>query len=137
MTATPAQALTEIAVILVTNFTGYVELPNTEPQDTQANQVWARLRLEHTFMEQSTLANHNNVRRYTNDGIGTIELHFPLGEGVKSAYEQADVVASLYRGKRTPSDVWFRNVAIVEPRNIKGRHFRLDVVFDFTYDQIS
>ena len=138
MTATPAQALTEIAMLLTDNFAGPVSLPNmdfTEPADMDT--VWARLTLEHTVMAQSTLANVNNMRRYTNEGIGTVRLFFPLGKGIKAPYEQADTVAGYYRGKRTVSDIWFRNVTITHPQDIRSKHYVLDVIFDFLYDQIS
>jgi len=139
MTATPAQALTEIALLFTTVYPATpLQLPNMEhvaPVD--AGVLWASLELEHTSMAQGSLADNNGVRRYENDGIGTLGLRFKLGDGIKYPYEVADDVASLYRGKRTPSDVWFRNVTIIERPDDRTRHYRLDVVFDFTYDQIS
>lgn len=137
--ANPGVALTEIATLFTSGFAGPVDLPNKDfdaPTDTGT--VWARMRFQHTGNGQGSLSNAGGQRRWQGDGFCTINMHFPLGGGVREAYEQADAVAALFRGKRTPSDVWFRNVSVIEPdRQPASKHYVLDVVFDFTYDQIQ
>lgn len=140
MTATISQALTEIALILKEGFAGTVIVPNDERDPpTDVNKVWARLRLEHTGRAQGSLSNANGKRRWASDGIGTVELSFPYGKGVKEPYNIAEQVVHLYEGKRTASDVWFRNVRVVEVPVLTNvtSFFRLDVVFEFQYDSIN
>lgn len=142
---TAAVAMNEITLMFMERWGARpVELPNTNfvaPADDST--TWAAISFEHTDAGQSALANVENKRRYTNDGVCLIELFFPLGAGVIGPYEEAEGVCSLFRGKHTPSDVWFRNVRMIEhsarhgnPPRHKNR-YQIDVVFDFTYDGIS
>ena len=141
MTATPAQALTEMTLLLTAGVAFPVIVPNDErdpPNGTDT--VWARLKFEHTNGMQATLSDQAGVRRWRADGIGTVELNLPYGKGVKYPYEVAETVCNLYRGKRTASDVWFRNVRIAEvptEGNARPKYYRLDVVFEFQYDSVN
>ena len=141
MTATIAQALTEITQVLTNGFAGTIIVPNDDKTPPDAHDVvWAQIRFEHTSRGQASLSNENGKRRWGSDGICTIQLNFPYGKGVKMPYDEAERIARLYEGKRTPSDVWFRNVTVVEvptPTAPKPKHFRLDVVFEFQYDSVN
>lgn len=140
MTASTATALTEMVLKLTNGFTGTVLVPNElrdAPDDP--DEVWARIRFEHYSRGQGSLANVEGKRRWASAGICTIELNFPYGKGAKDPYETAEDVCRLYEGKRTPSDVWFRDVRISEveqPTTVK-KYFRLDVVFEFQYDSVN
>lgn len=141
--STPVQAMTEITDLFLAYWgTRPVALPNrafTAPTD---DTVFAEVYFEQTDSGQASLANVQNKRKYTDDGVVLIELHFPLGVGIAAPYEEAEAVRDLFRGKRTASDVWFRNVRLIEHSDKHGNpcrykdRFQVDVAFEFTYDGI-
>lgn len=139
-----ALAMTEITLMFTAHWGARpVELPNMGFTAPPVTDVFASMYFEHTDGGQTSLANVDNKRKYTDDGVCVIELFFPVGAGVAAPYAEAEAVRSLFRGKRTASDVWFRNVRLIEhseragnPPRLKDR-YQIDVVFDFTYDGIS
>lgn len=142
---TPYAALSEMATMFlaVYPYPERVELPNKPYERARDIDTFAAITFEHTDMGQATLANSENKRRYTNEGVCIIEMFFPVGRGIDEPYRVAELVMDAYRGKRTPSDVWFRDVRVIEhsaangnPPRIAGT-YQLDVAFSFTYDQFS
>lgn len=115
-------------------------LPPKDPKVT-----WARFRIQHELFNQASLSNANGKRRFARDGFVFIQLFFPLGEGVEEAYSVAEQVVDAYQGKRTESDVWFRNVRVNEASSEIGSALNVNsdnwymilVIAEFTYDQIK
>jgi hypothetical protein len=111
-------------------------LPGKEFATPDAATRWAALTIEHVDGSQATLANAGGKRRWQHAGVVTIELRFPRSDlDVGAAYAIAGEVAALYQGKRTASDVWFRNARIQE--GITATWFALNVIFEFEYDTIN
>lgn len=142
-----AQAIKEIATVYtLPNGTANLELPNKKFDVPADGTPWAKLTLVHSDESQASLSDENGQRRWRAHGLGTISLMSKLGSGTTDAYNAAEAVRNLYRGKRTPSDVWFRNVRIEErdargfsppPKATGEKWFQIDVMFEFEYDQIS
>lgn len=144
-----AVAMTEIATLYssVYGATIKTEYPNTKfTPPTDPSIEWAKLTIVHSTIAQASLANENGSRRWLATGLGIISLMSPLGAGTVDAYNRAEAVKNLYQGKRTASDVWFKNVRF-EERDKRGQKpsqrgagdlwFQIDVIFNFEYDTIN
>lgn len=143
--ATTYAALSEIAQIFIDLFgADNVDLPNKryEPP-TDATTEWARVVIQHTDGGQGSLAMVDGKRRWERIGVCTIELYTQIGVGLSRAYELAESVVNAYQGKRTPSDVWFRDVVHAERGEVSTNiqqsvtRYRIDVTMTFTYDVIN
>lgn len=116
--------------------TGFpAEYPNRKALKTDALVAYARFRVQHETGGQASLANVSGKTRQRVSGFLQIEVCAPIGDGIDDAYELAEGVMNCYRGKRTPSDVWFRDVRMGEASN--PHHFQVNVIVEFTYDQIN
>jgi hypothetical protein len=93
---------------------GPVDYPNTAFTRPAAGSVWARLIIEHNAGSQRTLGGSNGRPRFGKVGVVAVEIFTPLGRGVKAGYDYAETVLNAYEGKRTSSDVWFRNAHIID-----------------------
>lgn len=91
---------------------GYkTDWPNAKTEDHAENEVWARWALDYVGGRQATMAAAGS-RKFQKQGLIYITVYSPLGEGLENARDAAQVALFAYEGKRTPSDVWFRNVRI-------------------------
>lgn len=116
-----------------------VAWPNVAFDKPALSATWARWGLEFADGGQRTLAGAGARPRFGKSGIVTIEILTPLGAGLKVAYEAADVAVKAYEGKRTPGDVWFRNVRIAEEgegASSSTGWWSTVVVAEFTYDNL-
>lgn len=96
--------------------------------------VWARLRIRHAGGGQSTLAGNDGLKRFERFGTVFVQVFTPLGIGLKMAYDEAELMLSAFEGKRTESDVWFRECRIEEIGE-SGAWFQMNVTAEFTYEQ--
>lgn len=118
-----------------------VQWPNqaldAKPSETA---TWARWTLIHADGGQNTLAGAVGRSRFGKSGAVMVEIFTPLGTGTKVAYDAAQVALNAYEGKRTSSDVWFRNVRITNEGQGRGGEsawWSTTVVADFNYDNIN
>lgn len=117
-----------------------IEVPNMRFDPPAETAIWARWTLIHADGGQNTLAGAEGRSRFGKSGAVMIEVFTPLGGGLKVAYDAAQVAVNAYEGKRTASDVWFRNVRIVDDGRGRGGDkawWSTVVVADFTYDNIN
>jgi len=110
----------------------YDDMPTDGPPETKL--PWARLTLRHNRGEQETLTNAIGQRLFGRDGLLTVQIFTPRGEGLTRAYQLAKVVADALEGKSTPNGVWFRAVRIREV-GPDGGWFQLNVTADFEYNE--
>jgi hypothetical protein len=97
---------------------------------------WARVTIRHVAGGQATLLGDAQVTRFTASGIITIQVFYPLKRGgLSNARSLAKVAKSAYEGKSTPSNVWFRNVRIVEV-GPDGPWYNVNVLANFEYDEL-
>jgi len=92
-----------------------VDLPDVKiDSKTLSNgEPWSRFRVNYFEDGQRTLAGNDGKSRFGRSGEVVIELFFPLGRGVKAAYDVADTVRNAYEGKRTAKGVWFRDCRVI------------------------
>lgn len=103
---------------------------------TGSSDPWARVSLRHATGNQASLRGDAGTTRWDRGGILTVQIFVPTGEGLSEAYTLAKVVADAYEGTSTPSAVWFRNVRVNEV-GPDGEWFQVNVLIDFTYDEIK
>ena len=120
--------------------TGFVvAYENVKSQDTvppSGSAPWARVTLRHTFGDQASLASVGGVRRWRRDGLVTVQIFIPLGEGLSEGYSLAKTVVDAFEGTATASSVWFRNVRVNEVGS-DGEWYQVNVLADFTYDEVK
>lgn len=116
------------------------EWPNMRFDKPADSATWARWTLNHATGGQNTLAGTDGRARHGKGGFVMVELFTPLGKGVKLAYDAAQIAINAYEGKKTPSDVWFRNVRIADDGQGQGGEkawWSTVVIADFTYDNLN
>lgn len=116
------------------------EWPNQKEQDHSASDTWARWNLDYVGGNQTTLAGAGK-RKFAKQGLIYINVYTPLGKGLASARGPSEVAIAAYEGKRTPNDVWFRNVRIESEGHGHGggrekSWWTTLVVAEFTYEHL-
>lgn len=123
----------------VTN--GYkCDWPNHKSPDHQEDEIWARWALDYLTGFQTTMASTGS-RKFTKEGLIYINVFTPLGEGLVNARDASQIAIDAYEGKRTPSDVWFREVRIDSEGHGRGSGkdkswWTTTVVARFTYEYL-
>jgi hypothetical protein len=137
---TIAQAMTEITALFINVWgTRPCDYPNVafKIKDVSEKEAWARFRLQHNEGGQRTLAGNDGKSRHGRKGNVIVEVHSPIGTGVKDAYALAESVKNAFEGKRTASGVWFRNVRINEVNDTTLLWYPIVVIADFDYEQYN
>lgn len=101
------------------------------PPNSDTN--WARVFLRHSNGGQSSLAGEIGNRRFTDEGLVTIQIFSPINQGRQVGTALADVVKYAYEDARTP--VWFRNARAMEGSS-NGMFTLVNVYVDFNYDHV-
>jgi hypothetical protein len=77
---------------------------------------------------------------FANTGFVLVEIMTPLSSGLRPAYLAAKLAKDAYEGKRTPSDIWFRDVGIRDRADGRGGTagwWVTPILADFTYDNLN
>ncbi len=143
MPLTRTAARDQIAALVKTvadglsDFVGIWDDTRTDIPDAQASPLpsWARIIIRHGPGAQRGLADISSVRRYTQNGILTIQLFTPSGDGLTLADTISEAFLTGVSGVSTPGGVWFKNQRSVEVGN-DGPWFQTNVIAEFEYDQI-
>lgn len=101
-----------------------------QPTDTG----WCRINIRHIDGDQSALTNCESVTRYTRNGIVTVQIFAETGHGLAQGDKWVAVAEAAFRGKRTPSNVWFKRVSVREVGPSEN-WFQTNVTAIFTYDE--
>lgn len=114
--------------------------PNTKAPDHEEDEVWARWALDYVGGRQLTMAKIGQ-RKFDRAGLIYVTVYSPLGGGLASARDASEIAINTYEGKRTPGDVWFRNVRIDSEGHGRGgggnkSWWTTVVVAEFTYEQL-
>lgn len=114
--------------------------PNTKVKDHAWNETWARWMLDYYGGGQSTFGK-TGQRKFTKEGLIFIDVFTPLGGGLAQARDAAQIAIFAYEGKRTQSDVWFRDVRIDSEGHGRGSGkdkswWTTTVVARFTYEHL-
>jgi len=114
--------------------------PNAKNVEHGEEEIWARWNLDYLSGRQATF-NRTGSRKFEKRGLIYISVFSPLGAGLESARDASEVAIRAYEGKRTPSDVWFRNVRIESEGHGHGggrnkSWWTTLVVAEFVYDHL-
>lgn len=98
---------------------------------------WARVSIEDTTPPRPPpLVGEPQNRRYSMDGILTVELYTLAGDGRQASQELSTVVLSAFRGQRTAGGVWFRRER-VNPVDADGAWWHENAIIEFQYDTLG
>lgn len=139
MTLTYDQAKNEIQKVLYDawNTTGYqIHFEEVYKERSANKDPWAVSQMRHYSGRQTTLCNADGEKRFTRQGVLTVQIFVPGGKGLSTAYNLGKVVSDAFEGVSNSSGVWFRSVRIREVGR-DGEFFQLNVIVDFQYDEIK
>jgi hypothetical protein len=116
------------------------EWPNHKESEHEAGDTWARWHLDYLSGNQLSMGGGGR-RKFNKYGMIYIDIYTPLGTGLATARNASQIAIFAYEGKRTPSDVWFRNVRIESEGHGHGTGRNKSwwttlVVAEFTYDYL-
>lgn len=109
---------------------GFPLLPFTAPKGRQA---YATLTIRHGNGGQGSLGGELGQRRFDRSGILRVQIFAPIGDGMVSAYQKAQIVANAFEDAKL--NVWFRNTRIRE-MGASGASEQVDVLTDFFYEEV-
>ncbi len=109
-----------------------------EPSIPDGSKFWGRVSTQTVFEEQTSLAGNESKKRYTSSGLVFVQIFCPKSNAQANEFGKklAEVARNSFRGKSTPSKVWFRNARINElsPEDL---FYRFNVVAEFEYDELG
>lgn len=114
----------------------YVHYQDVQIPRSTSEAPWAVVSLQHTAGFQATLSGGNGARTFTRVGFLTVKIFTPSGKGLQEAYDLAKVVSDAFEGVSTPKGVWFKDTRLLEV-GVEGEFHQLNVVIDFTYDEVK
>ena len=100
------------------------------------DQPWVWVSIEHAGGRQASLSSGTGQARFERNGIFTARIFVAAGKGLQDALPLAKVVADAFEGNSAPGGVWFRNVRMNEVGR-DGKFFQVNVLAEFTYDEIK
>lgn len=139
MSLTYAEARDEILAVFktawdTTSYQAFYDDVRQQRGDTES--PWASVHLRHASGGQATLSGETGSRTFARTGNITTQIFTPSGKGLQDAYALAKVVSDAFEGANTPGGAWFRNVRLNEVGR-DGQFFQLNVIVDFSYDEIK
>ena len=114
--------------------------PNAKGADHDEADTWARWTLDYVGGGQKTMAKTGS-RKFTRMGLVYMFVFTPLGVGLEVVRDASEIAINAYKGKRTPNNVWFRNVRIDSEGHGQGSGknkswWTTCVVAEFVYEQL-
>lgn len=109
--------------------------PNSNPIPPKTAVPWLRVKVQHTYGQQATLANEIGARRFRKSGIVLLQIFTPLGSSLREPDRLGILLNNALEGASTPHDVFLRNVRMNEIGS-DGHWFQVNVVADFEYDSV-
>lgn len=106
----------------------------------EGNKFWVRVSTKSVFEEQISLSSsvsEDGRKRYTGYGLVFVQLFCPksVTNSIYLGRQLAQIAKKAYRGKSTPSKIWFRNVRINE-LDAENVWYRFNIISDYQYDEI-
>ncbi len=140
MTATFDQANNEILALFKTAWdtTGFIALyENLEGAKPITQVAHAKVTVRYGKGGQVSLANGAGNKRFERNGILTVQIFIPNGQGLSQGYTLGKTVTDAFEGKSTsPGNVWFRNVHL-KPIGPDGEWYQLNAIVEFLYDEVK
>lgn len=85
------------------------QYPNASWPDVGPKGPWARLAIDYMFGRQYAFGGPEKAL-FEKSGWIYIYIYTPIGSGTKQGRDLMQTALKAFEGKRTTSDVWFRNV---------------------------
>ena len=104
------------------------------PPTTQT--PWARATVRFGAGGDASLADSGGKQRFTRNGLLTIQIFIPNGEGLSLGYTLSKIVADAFEGKATASHVWFRKISAT-PVGPSAEWYMFNVLIEFTFDEVK
>jgi len=104
----------------------------SKPEGEDANGralPWCRPSAVELIEEQETLGG-SGQRRFKGEGIFTVEIYTPSGDGYKFGGELARIAKLAFRGNQTTGAVWFPRVTS-QKKGQDGPWCRIDVIAEY------
>lgn len=99
--------------------------------DIPQGEAWCRPTVRHSGSRQATLCDESSLTRYDVWGVLIVQLFFPLGKGLETAYTVSEQLTQLLR--KYKSEVWFRNTVWEEVGPDDGYYlFKINSQFEYT-----
>lgn len=141
MTATPEQAVDDILDVFkaawdTTGFTAVYDEEGVAGKIPATQDPWSRVSVRHATGEQASLSGGTGTKRYRSTGFVMMQIFTPIGESLVQARQLAQLLKVAYQGITTPRQVWFRRARLNEVGS-DGDWYQINVIADFTYDEIS
>lgn len=113
-----------------------VRYPDRKEDKPPSGAPWARVSVTHANSGQATLANHDGKRKFTRNGVITVQIFTPFGRGSNDADALAKIAQDAFEGKATANQIWFRDVTVNEIGQ-DGEWNQTNVLATFTYDEVK
>lgn len=116
-----------------------VVYPGAERKDKEStSKYWARCSIQTVMESQANLRGNDLKTRYNSQGLVFVQIFGPkVTDGFEKALQLATLIKTAFRGKQTPNCVWFRNVRIQDNIPSENAWYRVNVVAEYTYDEIG
>ncbi len=98
--------------------------------------AWARPVLRFGLGGQASLSNGTGQTRFERNGILTVQIFIPNGDGLDLGWSLGKIVADAYEGVATASHVWFREGQLL-PIGPDGKWFQFNFMTLFTFDEVK
>ena len=130
------EARSEILDRLISVWTDEIRYEDVSDVTQLPNGVWCRPSVRHATGEQASLSGGTGTKRWQRNGILTVQIFTPVGDGLSRAYDLAKIVGDAYEGYASPGGVWFRNLRVNEIGD-SGKYSQANVIVEFEYDEIK
>jgi len=118
--------------------TGYdIQWPDKVFSKPDEQVPFARVTLNHEDGYQASLVNHHGQRIWERRGTLFVQIFTPLGQGNDEAYGLAKMLIDMLQKLYTSAGVMCRNVRLNEVGQEDYDFFQVNVVADFTYEEIA
>jgi hypothetical protein len=116
--------------------TGYISIyPNVAGDKPLIAEPWARVNITHEDEAAGSLSGATGTQRWTRSGFLSVQVFTPTGEGLSNGHALTKIVQDAFEGQ-TVDGIWFRNVRVNEI-GPDGDYYQINVLIDFTYDEIK
>ena len=143
--ATIQEARDEILLHFTTAWNAQASPPtllyDDKTQDLPDDAPYARITVQHNVFNQATVggktATGGGGQRFRRNGIVTVQIFTPFGDGLTTADPLVDLAVDAFEGENTGSDrVEFRNTRANEIGH-DGVWHQVNVLAEFEYDRVK
>lgn len=99
------------------------------------NETWIRFDMKHNEGYQAS-AGSPGSNRFRREGVITIQVFAPEGDGANDAADKADAVADIFIGK-TENGIQYYDTTSRDVGNDENGFFQINVTTKFKYDRIT